>query len=104
MSAAEENMLTESVSDDILEYTTAIARENSWEKNSRSVFYEIGRERFDPSVKNHLEIYKKFLDNKSWGPTGCPFALEWPYETIPGMIHDKIVRQWLDFVIKNIKI
>lgn len=76
-----------------------IRRENSWEKNSRVAFYAGEREKFYPDVGIHLEIYKKFLEDKSWGAFGCPFLLEWPYETIPGMIHDKIVRYWIDKLI-----
>ena len=51
--------------------------------------------KFDMNNKSHVEIYKRFLQTASWGQTGCPFSLEFPYLTIPDMIKDKLVRKYL---------
>lgn len=46
---------------------------------------------FDPKSKEDLSMAKKFIKNHSWGNSGCPFFLEFPYTTIPDMMRDKIV-------------
>lgn len=54
---------------------------------------------FNPNKKEHLEMFRTFMKENSWGSTNamgtCPFLLEWPYLTIPDMIKDKIVRNLL---------
>lgn len=57
---------------------------------------------FDPTSQEDLKIFEKFTNELAWnGP--CPFYLEWPYEEIPAMIKDKILRQHLGQIIKNTK-
>ena len=45
---------------------------------------------FDPSKKEDLAVYKNYITEHSWGKTGCPFELEWPYLDIPTMLSNKI--------------
>lgn len=46
---------------------------------------------FNPKSKEDLGRYKEFVTKKSWGQTGCPFFLEFPYVSVPDMIKDKIL-------------
>jgi len=55
---------------------------------------------FDPKNKADVEDFKNFLENNSWGKTGCPFKLEYPWVSLPDMIKDKIVRNLLG--VKNV--
>lgn len=50
---------------------------------------------FEVENKKHISMYKNFLNNGSWGSNGCPFALEFPYLTIPDMIKDKLIHKFL---------
>lgn len=52
------------------------------------------RYRFDPTNKDHIEVYRSFIVNHKW-PGGCPFELVWPYLSIPDMIKDKIINHYL---------
>jgi hypothetical protein len=45
---------------------------------------------FDVTNKTDLAIYKHYIKEHSWGDTGCPFELEWPWLSIPDMIAHKI--------------
>jgi len=49
---------------------------------------------FDPTNLDHVAMYKDFIVKRKW-ENGCPFALEWPYLTIPDMIKDKIILNYL---------
>lgn len=49
---------------------------------------------FDPSNKNHIKDYAKFIKHNNW-KDGCNYLLEEPYYDIPTMIHDKIVKHYL---------
>lgn len=51
--------------------------------------------KFDPSLKSDVDVYRKFVINRGWGAAGCPFVLEFPFENIPAMIENKIVRHVL---------
>lgn len=53
---------------------------------------------FDVANKEDLTTYKYYITNYSWGPTGCPFELEWPWLTIPDMIAHKIS----EYTVNNI--
>lgn len=53
------------------------------------------RHKFNPSNKNDLKKAKEFLYSSRWGPTGCPFHLEWPYEDVPYMLKTKITEYYL---------
>lgn len=57
---------------------------------------------FDVTNKKDVELFKKFMVDRAWGPDGCPFILEQPYLDIPEMIKDKITHKHLD--IKNDRI
>lgn len=47
---------------------------------------------YDVKNKSHVKMYKEFLETYSWGESGCPFVLEYPYLTVPDMIKDKLIR------------
>lgn len=54
------------------------------------------KRKFDLNNKRDVEIYKSFLQTNSWKITGsCPFELEYPYNSVPDMIKDKLVRKYL---------
>jgi hypothetical protein len=50
---------------------------------------------FDPNNKEHLQKFKNFLHNRKWGDC-CPFFIEWPYNSIPDMIKDKIIKNMFE--------
>ena len=50
---------------------------------------------FDLSDKKHVSLYKTFLTTGAWGKNGCPFALEFPYLSVPDMIKDKLIHKYL---------
>lgn len=52
---------------------------------------------FNPSNRNDLKIYKKFLAEGTWGGP-CPFELEQPYLEIPYMIAVKIAEKHIEHV------
>jgi hypothetical protein len=45
---------------------------------------------FNPKDKKDLEEFGYFVRHNCW-KNNCPFHLEWPYDTIPTMIKDKII-------------
>lgn len=53
------------------------------------------RRQFDINSKQDIDCYKKFLMQHRWGPDGCPFILEEPFDSIPGMLDNKLVRFFL---------
>lgn len=53
------------------------------------------RVKFDVKNKQHQEVFRNFLKTSSWGGATCPFELEEPFISIPGMIQDKLVRHFL---------
>jgi len=54
------------------------------------------KRKFDMTKKEDVEIYKHFLVNNNWKITGsCPFELEYPWNSVPDMIKDKLVRKFL---------
>lgn len=50
---------------------------------------------FSVASKKDIEMYRNFLERGTWGHDGCPFALEYPYLTIPDMIKDKLIHKFL---------
>lgn len=50
---------------------------------------------FDPSSKEDLRAFKRFLAEGTWGGP-CPFELEQPYLEIPHMIAVKIAEKHLE--------
>jgi hypothetical protein len=57
------------------------------------------RRRFNAENKVDIDIVKTFFETYRWGPTGCPFILEVPWENIPDMLKDKVTKKHLG--IKN---
>lgn len=54
------------------------------------------RRKFDVNNAADLEVFRKFLENNTWSIVGtCPFEVEYPFESIPDMIKDKISRKFL---------
>jgi hypothetical protein len=54
------------------------------------------RRKFNINNKADVEIYKHFLVHSNWKVTGsCPFQLEYPWNSVPDMIKDKLVRKFL---------
>lgn len=53
------------------------------------------RKAFDVNDKQDIAQYRQFLVKSAWGPTGCPFDIEFPYTAIPDMIKDKLVKKFL---------
>lgn len=54
--------------------------------------------KFDANNKEHVAIYRDFYESGSWSKgrvASCPFSLEEPYQSIPGMINDKLLRKFL---------
>jgi len=51
---------------------------------------------FDVNNEEHIDRFKQFFVNKSWGSKGCPFDLEYPWLNIPDMIKDKLIRKMLN--------
>jgi hypothetical protein len=49
---------------------------------------------FDPKNKQHINLFKLFLNENRWG-TPCPFLLEEPWLTIPDMLKDKYIQSQL---------
>jgi hypothetical protein len=49
---------------------------------------------FDPKNKQHINLFKHFLNENRWGAP-CPFLLEEPWLTIPDMLKDKYIQSQL---------
>jgi hypothetical protein len=56
---------------------------------------------FDIGSTLDIKIFKKFVTDNAWGPSGCPFLLEEPFTNIPDMIRYKITNEFLG--IENVK-
>lgn len=50
---------------------------------------------FNVNSKIDVEMYKTFIIEGRWGREGCPFALEYPYLSVPDMIKDKLIHKYL---------
>jgi len=48
------------------------------------------KRKFDPTVREDLLAYKKFISTGAWGKAGCPFKLEQGFTSIPQMLTVKI--------------
>lgn len=64
------------------------------------ILNERPRLHFDPSSADHLREFQFFEKNRRWR-VGCPFILEHPYLSVPGMIRDKLLHTYLDLVIDH---
>ena len=49
---------------------------------------------FDPRNQEHKAQYAYFLKNGKWEKP-CAFKLEYPFDSIPHMINDKLAREFL---------
>jgi hypothetical protein len=56
---------------------------------------QIKKRFFDPKSKQDMAEARHFFKEMSWGKNPCPFLLEFPYESVPSMIKDKIVHHAL---------
>lgn len=56
---------------------------------------------FDPTVREDLLAFKHFMRTRSWGKDGCPFALEWPWLSIPDMITHKVAEHYVNKVMNS---
>ena len=45
---------------------------------------------FDANNSEHRRYYRQFIETRSWGNEGCPFEIEWPWNSVPDMIQYKI--------------
>ena len=55
---------------------------------------------FDPRNREDLLEYKYFITKGHWKSGSCPFQLQWPYLTVPNMLHETIARH---YVTKELK-
>ena len=55
---------------------------------------------FNPSNKSHLKDYARFLKNSNW-KDGCGYLLEQPFQDIPSMINNKLIRHFLSPYLKK---
>ena len=56
---------------------------------------QLNRREFNPADPKDREEFKFFLQKSKWRSGYCPFALEFPFDNIPVMIHDKLSRHTL---------
>jgi len=49
---------------------------------------------FDFNNKEHVTRFRRFMTDNRW-EDGCPFELVWPYLSIPDMIKDQIIKNYL---------
>jgi len=61
---------------------------------------QIEKRFFDPKSKQDMAAARHFFKEMAWG-NPCPFFLEYPYESVPSMIKDKIVYHALDIPFDN---
>ena len=50
---------------------------------------------FDPRKLEDLLEYKHFITKGNWKHGTCPFRLQWPYLTIPNMLHEVVARHYV---------
>ena len=48
------------------------------------------KRKFDPTSREDLLAYKKFISTGAWGKGGCPFKLERDFTSIPQMLTVKL--------------
>jgi len=49
---------------------------------------------FDPNNESHIADYAHFVKYRNW-KNGCHYILEVPFEDVPSMISDKLIRHFL---------
>jgi hypothetical protein len=67
----------------------------------RSVFESKPRIQFDPSNRQHMLDFAKFVKYNSW-ENGCLYYLEDPYTDIPSMIRAKIADYTLSKLLEKV--
>jgi hypothetical protein len=55
---------------------------------------------FDPRNRADLLEYKYFVTKGRWKNSTCPFRLQWPYLSIPNMLHEMVAKH---YVTKELK-
>lgn len=55
---------------------------------------------FTVTSKSDIQEYQYFLKHNQW-KTPCNYVLEWPHITIPDMIKDKLIMQYIELMAKN---
>jgi hypothetical protein len=56
---------------------------------------------FDPRNREDLLEYKHFITKGKWKNGTCPFQLQWPYLTIPNMLHEMVAKHYVTKELKN---
>ena len=59
---------------------------------------QANKQMFDPANPRHIKTYKSFIRNNKWSKP-CPFVLEWPYNSIPDMIKNKLIQKYIDSML-----
>jgi hypothetical protein len=71
------------------------------ESYRRSVLEPKPRIQFDPSNKQHMLDFARFVKYNSWR-NGCQYFLEDPYSDIPSMIRAKIADYTLSKLVEKV--
>lgn len=58
------------------------------------------RVHFDPSNTDHVKDYANFIKYSGW-KDGCKYLLEQPYQDIPSMINNKLIKHFLKPYLKG---
>lgn len=56
---------------------------------------------FDPGSAEDILEYKYFVTKGRWKSSTCPFRLQWPFLTIPNMLHEMVAKH---YVTKELRI
>jgi len=67
---------------------------------SESVLKPRERIHFDPANSEHVEDYANFIKQSNWS-SGCRYLLEQPFQDIPSMINNKLIRHFLSPYLKK---
>jgi len=50
---------------------------------------------FDPGRSEDILEYKYFVTRGRWKNSTCPFRLQWPYLSIPNMLHEMVAKHYV---------
>jgi hypothetical protein len=50
---------------------------------------------FNPKNREDLLEYKYFVTKGTWKNKVCPFKLEWPYISVPHMLHELVAKHYV---------
>ena len=56
---------------------------------------------FDPGRTEDILEYKYFVTRGRWKNSTCPFRLQWPYLTIPNMLHEMVAKHYVTKELKT---